>query len=909
MLGFLLAFVLLAGMLVPATLAAESIEFLNPLAEVEPVVNMRLAERGGWFDEEGNPDLNGKVIALSWYSKETNSQALASLGVMLKEEFPDVIIVSSGNVGSIFNSNTLSSHGKPYRNATVGQPSVAGLASAWNAKSDSNYNVWGGVTPVNIGTAAEPNYVTVDAVIFGIADCNVCTWWSSYHQRRVEALGVPTVAVTDGDYETTQYLSALDNGISNARRAPMNRKLYAHTYGMQAADFTATNTTGTANDRNDRLIRYFVDVVMATPNANQYNEGLAGQMLSPYEQVKWALTEQLSDEERNPSPISPAVLGSLDKEKVATLGATYNASNDSVTFTASSYAKAQQTFNDLAEQLDFQDGLPLIIPTPERVNEMLAATTRARTDVLGKMKMRNGVITVEKVAINAVMAGAQPEYFPVILAAMEMWANGWDDDMMWYHTLTSGGWYSLVFVVSGPISEEIGLVGGRGYDSSGNEANLTIGRTLKMCHRNIGLAKSPNIDTSQRQGRPDDHTLTVISEQTNELPAGWVSHSEEMGFPAGSSTITLNGYMNRFTSFGGEPNAWTVEGVFGAGAFLRNFIAADISMLLIPPAMAQELSDAGYTTKLAFRDWLTGSNASHNNANRLFPIVAGGDPGYIRQFGANPYSSLNTGTQLITGATLTAAGSGITVPSAPTDFNVIDNEDGSYTLRWKAPVNAAALATAGAPITHYQVTYAGGQNLQTHTFVDSASDVSTNPLSPSGINPGQMVHIAVEDLEADADGYYCFTYEDSKIQPGTQCFFHVRALNSGATPSSNVREAPEGLINSIVLASATNNGRNYRASGRGGWTQNIIIVKPGFTVGLNAPYSPPPPPEPEEEIDDETLEPDSVDELDAEDPDGSVVDDSDLQDPADPDEPIVEDPEVPGAPEPELPGEEELGED
>ncbi|MDR0489722.1 MAG: hypothetical protein LBH28_00550, partial [Oscillospiraceae bacterium] len=599
--------------------------------------------------------------------------------------------------------------------------------------------------------------------------------------RRTEALGIPSVVIANTSYEITHYLGSCDNGIPNARRAVLDRKLYGIAYGLFGADFGPTTTgNNSANGRADTVIRYAYNTLLNSPVENTKNAGLAGKSLSTYEQVKWALSAPLSAEEASPSAINPAICGALDIAKAARLGAAYNAASDSLTITAGTYESAVREFNDLAVELEFHDGLPLVIPTSERVEEMLAATTRDRNDILGRMKMRSGIITVEKAAVNAVMAGCKPEYFPIIVAAMEMYANGWDDDMMWYHTQSSGGWYSLLFVINGPLAKELGLVSGTGYAASGNDANNTIGRAIRLCVRNIGHNISPYVDTEMRQGRPDDHTLEVIVENEDELPAGWNPHHVEMGFDANQSAITMLGYMTRYSDFGGEPNGWTVNSVFGTGTFIRNFVSANCGIMIVPPATAAKLSET-YPTKASLKTWLFG-----NNANRNFPIVAGGDPGTVRMLSETMlYGVLNYGTQLISGATLTTAGADPAPHSAPQDFNVVSNADGSYTLRWKAPASASDPAIP--PITYYQVAFANGLTVQGFTYAATASAVIESATSPAGVNPGQIVYRTLAQCNASVDneGYYTFTYANNQIQHGTQCFFRVRALNLSTVPGAN----------------------------------------------------------------------------------------------------------------------------
>ncbi|MDR0489721.1 MAG: hypothetical protein LBH28_00545 [Oscillospiraceae bacterium] len=185
--GCVLALAVLLGVTVPLARAEDvTVEFLNPLADVEPINNQPLAPRTGWtFDGAGNPDFNGKVVGLSWYTKNINSHILAAIAMKLKEEYPDVIILSPGNVGSIFTSNQLTAANlsgtaipnsnplllnRRLRNSTT---ALAALSSPWNAKTDANYNQWGGVTTVAntfLGTSTTATTVRVDAMIYGVAD-------------------------------------------------------------------------------------------------------------------------------------------------------------------------------------------------------------------------------------------------------------------------------------------------------------------------------------------------------------------------------------------------------------------------------------------------------------------------------------------------------------------------------------------------------------------------------------------------------------------------------------------------------------------------------------------------------------------------------------------------------------------
>lgn len=92
---------------------------------------------------------------------------------------------------------------------------------------------------------------------------------------------------------------------------------------------------------------------------------------------------------------------------------------DPITITAPTYDLAAQKFNQVFLDNQWGDGLPMLPPTKEAVQAMLKGTSRSPSEVIGKVAPKNGIVTIEKIAINSVMAGAKPEYLPVIIAAME----------------------------------------------------------------------------------------------------------------------------------------------------------------------------------------------------------------------------------------------------------------------------------------------------------------------------------------------------------------------------------------------------------------------------------------------------------------------------------------------------------
>jgi hypothetical protein len=153
------------------------------------------------------------------------------------------------------------------------------------------------------------------------------------------------------------------------------------------------------------------------------------------------------------------------------------------TVSAKTYASAIEKFNDIYLEKQWGDGLTLMPPTREAVENMLTGTSRSPDEVIGTVAPKNGVATIEKIAINAVMAGAKPEYLPVIIAAMEGITDPDYDDL---HVLTSTGSFNFAVMVTGPIARELNINSGIGFLGYGWQANSTIGRAIQLAVINIG---------------------------------------------------------------------------------------------------------------------------------------------------------------------------------------------------------------------------------------------------------------------------------------------------------------------------------------------------------------------------------------------------------------------------------------
>ncbi|PKB58275.1 MAG: hypothetical protein BZY83_07905 [SAR202 cluster bacterium Casp-Chloro-G2] len=178
------------------------------------------------------------------------------------------------------------------------------------------------------------------------------------------------------------------------------------------------------------------------------------------------------------------------------------------------------------------DGLPIVPPTAERVEAMLAATPLNPQDIIGEIPPNWGSATVEKLAVNAVMAGCRPEYLPVVIAAV---AAMCDEAFNLYAIQATTHPCAPLIIVNGPICDDLGLHGGSGAYGPGWQANATIGRAVRLVQLNVGGAH-PGVGDMSTQGAPSKYTYCVAE---NEEANPWQPLHIERGFQADQSTVTV----------------------------------------------------------------------------------------------------------------------------------------------------------------------------------------------------------------------------------------------------------------------------------------------------------------------------------------------------------------------------------
>ncbi|MEM7277433.1 MAG: thioredoxin family protein [Pseudomonadota bacterium] len=238
------------------------------------------------------------------------------------------------------------------------------------------------------------------------------------------------------------------------------------------------------------------------------------------------------------------------------------------------------------------DGLPVVPPTPERVLRMLQGTNRNPAEVVGVAPPNLVECTVQKIAINAVMAGCLPEYMPVVLAAVE--ASLKDEFCM--HGLLATTWFSgPIVIVNGPIARKIGMNSEGNALGQGNRANATIGRALQLVIRNVGGGKPGGVDRACI-GNPGKYTFCFAE---REHDSEWQSLAEGRGIETGKSAVTLfagdgvQGIMDQL-SRNPESLAMSFAQSLRTVTHYKLFMASD-AILVVSPEHSRVFFEAGWS--------------------------------------------------------------------------------------------------------------------------------------------------------------------------------------------------------------------------------------------------------------------------------------------------------------------------
>ena len=201
-----------------------------------------------------------------------------------------------------------------------------------------------------------------------------------------------------------------------------------------------------------------------------------------------------------------------------------------ISFTGT-YAELNKMFSDRKWSL----GLPIIPPTPDKVEEMLKGTTRNPADVVWVVPPRQGMLTVELVAAIGVMAGAKPEHMPLLLACIEAFKQ---PEAAWRGTSTTTAATHPMILISGPIIEKLGLNSGTGVIGPLNPATNALGYFINLVGDVMGGSVPPNLDKSTH-GTASDFVASVFVENVEGNP--WKqSYAEYRGFKPTDSVLFVS---------------------------------------------------------------------------------------------------------------------------------------------------------------------------------------------------------------------------------------------------------------------------------------------------------------------------------------------------------------------------------
>ncbi len=272
----------------------------------------------------------------------------------------------------------------------------------------------------------------------------------------------------------------------------------------------------------------------------------------------------------------------------------------------------------------WSDGLPIVPPTPDRVGEMLAAVKLEAQQVVTEVPPNWGAATVEKLAVNAVMAGCLPEYMPVLVAAME--AMG-DPAFNFYAIQATTHPCAPLLIINGPIRNTLGLHSTSGAFGPGWRANATIGRAMRLALLNIGGAY-PGVGDMSTQGAPSKYSYCVAE---NEEQNPWQPLHVERGFRLDQSTVTVLAgepphNINDHTGRSAEEILTIISGAMAVSG-ANNAYTGGETLLALGPEHADTIAKDGMS-KQDLVEWLS--------QHALVPLERYTHDTLIERFGSIP---------------------------------------------------------------------------------------------------------------------------------------------------------------------------------------------------------------------------------------------------------------------------------
>lgn len=369
----------------------------------------------------------------------------------------------------------------------------------------------------------------VDAVISAYGDAGSCSMFLAKNAAFFEKQGKPTVDLLCQSFHNSSRRGLASQGVPGLRLVEM---AFGDLSGERVIDEALM----------DRVVRPEVRRVI--------------------HQIIEALTAPLSEEEAHPVKARD--------------------------YSGDTFSGSLGEVNDRFYQMGWTTGLPIVPPTREAVDEMLRGTDLPPDHLLGKIPPMNGLATVEKVAINAVMAGCLPTYLPVVIAAVRgmlapnIQLCGW--------TCSNANWMPFAFV-NGKAARDIQMHSGRAILSPYYKPNTTVARALAYITMNIG---------GVRQGTEDMSAMGSVGRggvciAENEAQSPWEPLQTRYGFSEADSTVTMFWPADVQTLGGGLGGAFTVEGFLKAMCSVKAFGWWTGGVFILSPEIAKMFADAGWS--------------------------------------------------------------------------------------------------------------------------------------------------------------------------------------------------------------------------------------------------------------------------------------------------------------------------
>ncbi len=287
----------------------------------------------------------------------------------------------------------------------------------------------------------------------------------------------------------------------------------------------------------------------------------------------------------------------------------------------------EENLQRLFKEKDWTDYLPITLPTEARVAAMLKGTSRKPDEIVKTINWPGGArpLTVEKAAVCAVMAGARPEYFPLLLAL----AN----EVPFGNSTTS---MANMILVNGPVRNQLKMNSGGNAMGPHNEVNATVGRTFTLLSKTVGGLHA-NVTTWSSLGSNLQYNNLCIAENEEELPEGWDPFHVQMGHKRTDSVVSVGTGWSYISSVG------EVQRSYAAQLLIRDYMRAlsgqGGATIVMDPTVAALLKDTqGFKTKTELSQWLA-QNVEKTVASFFGNGVIATFAGSLALQGLEPYAT------------------------------------------------------------------------------------------------------------------------------------------------------------------------------------------------------------------------------------------------------------------------------